>query len=704
MKKKNKNLVLYTVIATGISSVTSQLVIVREFLALFSGNEFFIAMVLFNWLIAGGLGSLAFLVLDQSPADPIKARIILGRLSLVLCALSLGQIFLIRLLRNLFFIYGSSPGFYATFFFSFFSLLPYAGLVGFILPFSLRVMRSQDPEAKGALIYITDNVGDILGGLLFSFVLVQVFHPVQAIALAGLPLFLAGILLVQKPFLPVSALMILATCGILGASLHFEITSLEPPMGNLAQYLESRYGRITVIEDKGQHTLFQDGEPVYSSYDPARAEESTHYALCQVPSPKSILLISAQSGIFSEIAKYKPQTVDYVEIDPELTTSLLSFGLMENIPGLSLIHQDARAYLSRTSRTYDAIILNLPEPTTFQVNRFYTRECFNLIRDHLNPYGVLSFSIEGYDSYLDTDRQTILDCLYSTADLAFDHLLLIPGQRIYFLCSQSPLDPNIPSRLSLKNIPTHYIGNYFKGDVSPQRIKELAAKIQPVSPANTDTQPRLMAFMFTQWFSKFKTRPVFFIVSLFLFLGLYLPHLSRTEFLIFTTGFSTMGSELLMIFCFQIVFGYIYYQIGVLVTVFLSGLLPGAFFAMKINHPNKKIRYLKLSDAGLIVLIVLFAICIWMPMIKSHMAFYVLFGLSLSFLCGFQFPLALANRKDSNSAAGRAFSADLVGAAFGILVTSVILVPLCGLIYATCLLGLLKVISSLLFLFPLHSE
>ena len=46
------------VIATGISSVVTQLLTIREFLTQFQGNEIVIALIFFNWLILGGIGTL----------------------------------------------------------------------------------------------------------------------------------------------------------------------------------------------------------------------------------------------------------------------------------------------------------------------------------------------------------------------------------------------------------------------------------------------------------------------------------------------------------------------------------------------------------------------------------------------------------------------------------------------------------------------
>jgi len=58
LKRKSERAITLVVIATGISSVVTQLLIIREFLAQFQGNEFVIALILFNWLIIGGIGTL----------------------------------------------------------------------------------------------------------------------------------------------------------------------------------------------------------------------------------------------------------------------------------------------------------------------------------------------------------------------------------------------------------------------------------------------------------------------------------------------------------------------------------------------------------------------------------------------------------------------------------------------------------------------
>ena len=85
-------------VATGIASVVTQLVVVREFLAQFQGNELIIALVLFNWLLLGGLGTR----LAQHVKSAMPTTLMLCSFGLVV--LSVGQIMVIRLLRPVVFL------------------------------------------------------------------------------------------------------------------------------------------------------------------------------------------------------------------------------------------------------------------------------------------------------------------------------------------------------------------------------------------------------------------------------------------------------------------------------------------------------------------------------------------------------------------------------------------------------------------------
>ena len=682
------------VIATGISSVVTQLLTIREFLTQFQGNEIVIALILFNWLILGAVGTLMVRVLVKALSRPTADM--LAWLSLMLVPLALLQILAIRRLRDVIFIQGSSVGFYPTWLFSLMTLAPYCLLLGFVLPYSLFVLRIDARDYPGVRIYITDNIGDVCGGVLFSFVLVFWVSPLTALFLAHLPLLVSSYLLFAPSKRQTPA--VLAGVGFavvfLGGGIGLENRSLAPAEGKLVFYDETRYGRIAVHQDREQFTLFENGVPAFSNENLSIAEETIHYPLSQLDAPGQVLLISAEGGVMAELEKYPIQSVDYVELDSEVAAVKFRYDMIKKINGLHVIHADGRTYLSQSKKIYDAIIVNLPEPDTFQLNRFYTDAFFKLANEHLVKGGVLSFSMEGFDSYLAEPQRQKLSSLYNTAGAYFKHVLLLPGQKVYFLCSHSRLNTDIPGALEQKGIATAYISGFFYGNLSPERIHRLNGLMDPAIPRNMDTAPYLMRLMFSQWFAKFHTSPMVFYLVMAILSAIYLFGVSREAFVLFSTGGVTMGSEILVIFAFQIYFGYIYLQIGIIITLFLAGLLPGAWLGHRLCHQGKKA--LVLTDLVLMAFLTLFMLAVMTAADHLPSAFFLAFGFAMSLVCGFQFPVALYLKGGDNLAATRFFSADLMGAAWGTLLTSVILIPYGGIVWTAGSLIGLKLISLML--------
>ena len=110
MRVKNDRAIKIVILATGVASVVIQLLTIREFLALFAGNEFVIAVIFFNWLTSGGIGTmLAYRAAGRFFRPSVRR---LAWLSLVIAAMSPVHLLVIRLLFDVFFIYGSETGFY----------------------------------------------------------------------------------------------------------------------------------------------------------------------------------------------------------------------------------------------------------------------------------------------------------------------------------------------------------------------------------------------------------------------------------------------------------------------------------------------------------------------------------------------------------------------------------------------------------------
>ncbi|MBI5579885.1 MAG: hypothetical protein HY895_12075 [Deltaproteobacteria bacterium] len=692
MKSTNEPRIIAVVIATGIASVVTQLVLIREFLSQFQGNEIVIALILFSWLTLGGLGTLLARPAAGGRLATLQA---LHWLSLALVLFSTPTLFGARLLRDLVFTRGVSVGFYPTFVYIASITAPYALLIGFLLPLSLFGLRSQRADYPGALVYIWDNIGDVSGGALFSFLVVFWMTPVQAIAAAHLPLLAAALFLQPSGRRPGPARMwpSAAVFLVLVAAVAAEKATLAPSQGELAHYRETRYGRITVVAQQELVTLYQDGAPLLSSQDEASAEEAVHYALAQIEDAKRVLLISAPAGVMEELEKYRLESIDYIEVDPDLTEVLFDFNLLKRIPALRVIHADGRAFLADTSTSYDAILVHLNDPQTFQTNRFFTDRFLSLARSRLSEQGVLGFSMGGFDNYLAEPQRRKLSSIYHTAKAEFSDVLMLPGERVFFICSNRPLQTGIPDLLRRKGISTLSISAYYEGNVTPERISYLRGQMDPAAPPNTELAPYVMRTAFSEWFAKYDSSPLWFMGALACVLGFYFWHASRVEFVLFSTGWVAMGSEILIIFAFQIFFGYIYFQIGLIVTAFLAGLLPGALWGHRRTARAR--RVLVLSDIALIGLLAATFAAVHAGD-RLGQAFYLFLGFTVSFACGLQFPAALRLRGDDGRAATGVFSADLIGAALGTLVTSTILIPFLGITGAIGALMGLKLLSLLI--------
>ena len=681
--------ILRLVIATGVASVVSQLLFMREYLCLFQGNEIVIALALFDWLLLGGVGTW----LARRVRTPGTGT--LAGWSFALAGLAGILIPAVRYLRRILFIPGVSVGFYPTFFFILVTMAPYALLVGYVLPYSLAVMRTFRADVAGTKLYLADNLGDVCGGALFGFVLIYWVSPLQAALLAHLPLIVISIWAAPRLGRAMAGASLALVC-LIGAQ-FLERPSLAPSVGRLIHYEESRYARLTVQRHLEQVTLFADGRPEAGNEDIAQAEATVHYPLSQLDGPARILLLSAGGGMTAEIEKHRPAAVDYVELDPAVAKLLGRYDIIAPVAGMHTILSDARAWLQKApaEEKYDAVIMNLPEPDTFQLNRFFTDGFFALVKRHLSRKGIFSFRVEGFANYMTPDQRDELSSLRVTAQRHFAHVRLLPGEQIVFLCRQAPIDLDIPGRLAARGIETRFVAPFYYGDVTAERMAALEAELDPQAPVNTDTRPYLMRIMFRQWFSKFGFSPAVFIVALVLILAAYLVRRRPEELVLFTTGMIAMGAETLVIFAFQIFFGVIYVKIGLIVTIFLAGLMPGAWLGYRFGKRTRR-RLLIISDIVLIVLMGTAAGFFRWVADGVPEGYYYLYGFLVSLVCGFQFPLALDLLGDVHQWAVRIFSADLAGAACGALVTSTLLIPYTGLVAAAAILAAVKVISATL--------
>jgi spermidine synthase len=270
-----------------------------------------------------------------------------------------------------------------------------------------------------------------------------------------------------------------------------------------------------------------------------------------------------------------------------------------------------------------------------------------------------------------------ISMLYRTAKRHFSNVELLPGESLFFLCSDANLSLAVPQRLRAKGIQTSFIHGSFNGNVTKERVESVRRILEEDGALNADFSPRLMSLFFREWFAKHGTTPSYFILILVAVTVAYGILIKKDEYILFSTGLTVMGMEMVIVFAFQALYGYVYMKIGAIVTGFLLGLLPGAFFGnlLRVRHHLSVF----LSEVCILFLITSFALWVFMFKGPFHPWLFIGYGFTLSLFCGFQFPQITALIGEASSPAAGCLAADLAGASIGTLAAGAVFVPFLGL-------------------------
>ncbi|MCL5097662.1 MAG: hypothetical protein M1608_09070, partial [Candidatus Omnitrophica bacterium] len=224
------------------------------------------------------------------------------------------------------------------------------------------------------------------------------------------------------------------------------------------------------------------------------------------------------------------------------------------------------------------MILDAPDPSTSQINRFYTAEFLAEVKKILSPGGVLSFALGHYENYVSPELARMLASEHRTLRESFAHVLMIPGGRIYFVASDGPLNLGIASVLENRRISTRLVKRpYLDATLSSDRLADLQRAIRQPASINKDLNPVLYYYYLLHWANQFKVRFGMLEGLFLILLGVYLARLRGASLALFTAGFSGSSLEIVLLLCFQAFSGSLYYQIGIVVSLFMAGLAVGAW-------------------------------------------------------------------------------------------------------------------------------
>lgn len=742
----HRRVVLFlAVCCLGISAFMTQLTLMRELVSVFSGNELIFGIVLGNWLLLTGLGS----ALGKTASRLKQPIAVLVVAQVLVAVLPVADIVLVRTLRNVAFVRGAEVGVTESVLSCMVLLAPYCLIAGYLLTLACRVLASEKGPTSIGQVYFLDNVGDVIGGLLFSFVLIHLldhvgilyFPAMLNLIFAGLVavLFRRLVLLVGTVAVTAGLVGTMAGCDLDGLSAKIQYNALQPedkppllgwlwpeaawPTGQqrLVFHGHSPYGSLVVTKSAGQYNFIENGVPLFSTQNLEQREETVHYAMAQRPDARRVLLISGGvSGTAREILKYPVAAVDYVELDPLIIRVAREY-VPESLDDarIRVINTDGRLYVKQTARRYGVVIVDVPDPSTFQINRFYTREFFGEIRRVLAPDGVLAFSLGHYENYLSRELADLIAVAHRTLKQVYQKVLILPGGEVFFLASDGELTAKVARRIEQAGVETRLVGrDYLEEMFTEDRRADIRRALSEEAPVNTDFSPILYYYRLRLWLSKFEVRfglpegraPLLSVINLVIYLlegGLllllviYLVRIRPVALTIFTTGFAASALEVVLLVGLQILYGCVYHRVGVMVAMFMLGLGIGSFGMNRMLPRRGRKDLVKLEWA-----IAVYAGCLPAVLLAlgglggtaaavASQAVIPLLALLLAILVGLEFPLAgKADFQAVTSTAARLYTADYLGAALGALLVSTLLIPVIGVVAVCGLVAGLNLVSG----------
>ncbi len=219
--------------------------------------------------------------------------------------------------------------------------------------------------------------------------------------------------------------------------------------------MTSAYHHIQVLDDQGIRVLSFDGsqETRMSLRHPLAGHfEYTEYF--QMPGlwnrkMTNVLMIGLGGGSTQRAYQYYyPEvTVETVELDPAVIQTAKRFFNVKESPALRLEVSDGRAFLRRTEKKYDAIILDAYVSSrygSFVPYHLATKEFFALAHEHLGTDGVLAYNVMGT---MVAWRADILGAVYRTLKAVFPQVYMFPAtesMNVVMIATKNPHKFTLP--------------------------------------------------------------------------------------------------------------------------------------------------------------------------------------------------------------------------------------------------------------------
>ena len=370
-------------------------------------------------------------------------------------------------------------------------------LVGLELPLLMRLLADQTSLKDLVSRVLTfDYIGALAASLLFPLLFVPRLGLVRTSLLMGIlnaGVALAGSLLLtdwlgrraaRAVRVRAALVLILLVSLLVKADLISSWTEQELYADDVVYSQSTPYQRIVVTSGPAGFQLFLNGNLQFASADEYRYHEAlVHPAMTSAAlPPRRVLILGGGDGLaVREVLRYRQvEAITLVDLDPAMTRLAselpplveLNRGALSD-PRVEVINQDALIWLDGQRRSFDAIIIDFPDPNTYALGKLYTTRFYRLVRAALAPGGALAVQAT---SPLFARRS--FWCIAATLRAAGFHVhpyhTAVPSFGVwgFMLARAEPFDPPRRAPPDLRYLDDHALAGMFEfpADMAPLEV------------------------------------------------------------------------------------------------------------------------------------------------------------------------------------------------------------------------------------------